>query len=498
MLKVLTGKVMAERERLALHGGNEELFMENAGRGVAEAVSIFSRQSNAEKSVVLLAGKGNNGGDGFVAACYLLEEGFDVQAVLPEDFSSCSPLCRKNAQRFQAQGGMILADCKNLRSAGIILDGIFGTGFKGAVQGSYREMIEWANGSRLPILAIDIPSGLDSETGQVETVAVKAAQTLFLELPKQGFFLQKGWDHIGKLVQVPFGIDSRFFDDAAAKMVLGSLQDAAVLLPAVLPSRHKYSRGSVAGLAGSVQFPGAASLTSFAALRAGAGIVKLAHPADMESSLAGSHPEVIQLAYRPRETEKVLELLVAASACFLGPGIGQSAETVALVKEVLKRIQKPLVIDADALTMIAAHDLAPPGGSVLTPHRGEMNRLLKVEGKPLLDLHYLELCQGYADRFQVTIVLKGAPTFLIAPKKTITLSVFGSPAMATAGSGDVLTGILAALLAQGLSPTEAAQLGCALHGLAGESAAKKKTLYCVVASDILEELPQAFQILISA
>ncbi|ADI39136.1 NAD(P)H-hydrate dehydratase [Waddlia chondrophila] len=499
-MKVISSKQMAYLESQAYRNGStEEEFMENAGKGIAIETDAFIEERHLPSEVILFCGKGNNAGDAYVAGVYLLSWGYAVSAVQISPLENASPLCRQNANRFKKSGGMIhdINHPEEIKfpQFGVILDGVFGTGFHGTAKEPYSSAIKSANSSHLPIIAIDIPSGLNGDTGIVEGNAICAAETIFLGLPKSGFFLQDGWNYVGKLRHVDFGLPHNYIEESDASMVLLTKQDLKHSLPPILNSRHKYQAGYVVGLTGSPGMPGAGILACHAALRSGAGIVKMLHPAGMEKELAACPCEVIKTGYEIGNATPAIDLLNSATAGFIGPGIGKSLETRHLLKEIFPKLRKPCAIDADALTIIGEDGLHPPEGAILTPHAGEMIRLMAQSSPSPHSLEFLESCQKYCESHRVTLVLKGGPTFIFHPHEPIHVNVHGDPGMATAGSGDVLTGVIAALLAQGLSSFEAAKLGVFLHGTAGEYAADEKTSYSLIASDLISTLPEAFHYL---
>ncbi len=252
-------------------------------------------------------------------------------------------------------------------------------------------------------------------------------------------------------------------------------------LPKIVWNRHKYQAGYVVGFGGSRAFAGAPQLTGWAALKAGAGIVRLFHPEEIA-------PQVLELIYTPWNEKEWEGALGKAQAAFVGPGLGRSKKTEGWLKKYLTRIECPCVVDADALLP----DLNFPKGAVLTPHRGEMLRLLGLKALPPDEDLFAEVLR-FCERKNVIVVLKGAPTHLFAPRKKPLVIARGDPGMAKAGTGDVLTGIIAALLAQGSAPYEGALLGVTLHAIAGEIAAAERTSYCVMARDLIEFLPAAFR-----
>lgn len=499
-MKVVSSKQMAHIESLAYRdGASESDFMEEAGSGVALVVHDYVERHQLDRHVLLLCGKGNNAGDAYVAGIHLLHLEYDVFALQIVPINECSPLCKENHRRFLTEGGRskeinTIEDIA-LPLNGIIIDGIFGTGFHGKASNPYASVIHIANQSKLPIIAVDIPSGLDGETGKVEGEAIVAVETAFLGLPKTGFFLLDGWNHVGKLHYVDFGLPHEYIEESESDFIMLSPEILKPLLPPIVRNRNKYSRGFVAGLGGNPGMPGAPIMSSTSALRGGAGIVKLLHPKGMEAELSSSPVELVKIAYDPADDQSVIDNLNKASATFVGPGIGRINSTKELLRKVLPKLQKPCVIDADALTILSEEDIPLPEHTILTPHMGEFMRLLHISKTPAIDKDFLHTCQEYAENKRVTLVLKGGPTFIFHPDKPIHVNPSGDPGMATAGSGDILTGLLAALLAQGLSTHEAACLGVYIHGLAGEHAARELTSYCVTASDILYYFPEGFRFL---
>ena len=286
-MKVVTPKEMALLETSAYHQGSLEAdFMEAAGKGIAEVVHSFIQKNGLGKHIFLLCGKGNNAGDAYVAGTALLHKGYEVQAYQIIPIAECSPLCQHSYARFFSSHGIIVEeailtdhffDCYDL-----IIDGIFGTGFRGPVTEPYSSVIQFANLSRKPIFAVDIPSGLNGETGFVEDDAIHAKQTVFLGLPKQGFFFHDGWNCTGRLSFVDFGLPEKFTENAASPFLMLCQKMAKPLLPVIVNNRHKYQAGYVVGLSGSPGMPGAALLSSLSALRGGAGIIRLLHPEGMQ------------------------------------------------------------------------------------------------------------------------------------------------------------------------------------------------------------------------
>lgn len=496
-MKVVSAKAMAELEAKAYQQGFAEIdFMENAGKGIARLTQEFIQNHQLDNQIWLLCGKGNNGGDAFVAGCHLLDQGCRVTAIQLEGLDQCSPLCRQNGRRFLDKNGKIIRQFDSLGHQGMILDGLFGTGFKGKVRPPYDSLIQAANQSGLPILAIDIPSGLDGTTGKVEGSVIQAAQTIFLGLPKTGFFLENGWNATGSLQGVDFGLPSTIIEEVGADFELMTSNQISSLLPPIQRNRHKYQAGYVMGLAGSPTMPGAALLSSLAAFRGGSGMVRLLYPQGMENELSSSPYELIKIPYAHDEIDQISQLMEKAASAFIGPGLGRSHPIMHLLEVLLPQLKIPCVIDADALTLFANQPYPLPPHAIFTPHMGEMQTLLKSSVHLILNADLLGTCQRYSEEHHVTLILKGAPTFIFHPQTPIFVNPTGDPGMATAGSGDVLTGLIASLLSQGLNCHQAALLGVYLHGLAGECAARhQQTSRGIMATDLVNSFAEAYKIL---
>lgn len=470
--KVVTAEEMVRVEKLAVQGGcHEERFIETVGAKIAARVVYWTEQKGLSKKVTLLVGKGNKGADAFSSAIHLIDLGFKVRAFVIDDEGGAEN--QRFKERFVAKSGKIEPFSERIDFDDLILDGLLGTGFKGTVEGQMASAIAQANRSGRPIISIDIPSGLHPTTGSISTPCICALETVTLGLPKTGLFLRDGWNVAARVRVENFGLPETCIEGAKASFRL--LNEERLTLPSLVRNRHKYQAGYVVGLSGSDTFKGAPKLAGLAALRAGAGIVRVFHLGDIG-------PSPIELICDNWDLAKWQMELKRAQALFLGPGLGDKIPLIDL-----KKIELPCVIDADLLQP----NIDFPPHAILTPHRGEMLRLLGLKHSPE-DEELFVLCQKFAVSKKVTLVLKGAPTFIFAPGKEPLLVARGDPGMATAGSGDVLTGILAALLAQKMSCYDAASLGVYLHAVAGEEAAKIKSSYGMIAGDIIDCLPKVF------
>jgi NAD(P)H-hydrate epimerase len=494
-MKVVTSKQMAEIEALAYKdGASEAEFMEEAGSGVAQVVMNFIEENGLGKQVVLLCAKGNNSGDTYVAGAELIEYGYAVLALQTAPIDTCSALCQEQHRLFLEAGGQVREIMSEedlvLPANGVVVDGLFGTGFHGQLREPYASIVKTLNRSRIPVISVDIPSGLNGETGVVDGEAVIAAETAFLGLPKRGFFLGDGWNHTGKLRYIDFGLGYEYIDQVDTPLQMITREMLMPHVPILKRNRHKYEAGYVIGIAGSPGMGGAALLSSWSSLTGGAGIVRLMHPAGMEAELTTSPYELIKNTYK--NAQDILKETPRARAIFVGPGIGVTPTSRKLLEELLPEIECPCVVDADALTLYAEKPFRLPSQTIFTPHLGEMSRLLNQPRPEYVDLDFLHICNEYAKANNITLILKGGPTFVMNGKERIFVNPMGDPGMATAGSGDVLTGLLAALLAQNVPPLQAAQMGVFIHSWAGELAANLLTSYCMTASDIVDQFPRAF------
>lgn len=494
--KVVLASDMARAEAESYQeGASEETFMHAAGEAVALSTAEYITKNHLEKHVTLLIGKGNNGGDAFVAGLLLMEKGYEVEALTVFDLEDCSPLNQVQAAHFQNSGGSIrkidAEENIHFSQKGVILDGLLGTGFKGSIKGALLTVIRAVNRSKIPVVSIDIPSGVNGNTGHVNPEAITAKKTIALGLFKAGCFLLDGYRHLGDYEVKSFGLAPKYTQPIQAIGYLIDESQVASVLPPIQKDRHKYQAGYVVGISGSKGMGGAAKLASLAALRSGAGIVRLFYSEEMEEEMQNSALELIREPWDLHDLSSIQNELKRAKAVFIGPGLGRKEEISKLLRKILPEIKVASVIDADGLFFLAEHPQTTIDAPVIiTPHHKEMARLL---GQEKLGEDFLEKCQTFADAKQWLIVLKGAPTFVFEPGKDPIIIAHGDPGMATAGTGDVLTGVIAALLAQGLQPNEAACLGVYLHAVAGEIAAVDLGSYSIIASDLIEYLPDSFQ-----
>ncbi|HWM62874.1 MAG TPA: NAD(P)H-hydrate dehydratase [Solirubrobacterales bacterium] len=465
-------------------------LMEAAGRAVAEAVGEMA----PEGPVRVVCGKGNNAGDGLVAARYLAEAGFKVEALLLWPAEELSGDAAANLERFEAEyvGGDLAA---RLAGSGAVVDAIFGTGFAGEPRQPALSAIEAINGCGAPVVACDIASGVDASTGEVAGVAVEADLTVSFHAAKLGHRVAPGKWHTGELRVAPIGIPEGAPSEAAG----GEIGDAVLDLPPRRGAQStKFSSGQVTIAGGSRGLTGAVRMASQAAIRAGAGYATVALPADLEPIFEAGQPEVMSVGcpggdgcLAPGSAKSLLRAFERAAAGVLGPGLGRDPGSVELAREVLGSIEAPLVLDADGLNAFAEHlgPIAARGApTVLTPHAGELGRLL---GRPAEEVAARRLASAreLAGAADAVVVLKGDDT-IVTDGERVAVNVVSAPALATAGTGDVLSGMTAALLARGLEPFAAACAAVLAHARAGrDAAARIGAAESVIATDAIDSIP---------
>ncbi|MEA3409014.1 MAG: NAD(P)H-hydrate dehydratase, partial [Candidatus Eisenbacteria bacterium] len=383
----------------------------------------------------------------------------------------------------------------------LIVDAVFGTGFNGVPRGLSGTVIGQMNSCGRPVLAVDVPSGLNATTGVAEGECVEAAWTCTMGLSKRGFYIGHGRVCTGKLHVVDIGIPEKALEQVGVRDNILTMRDAAGLLPARPFDGHKGTFGTVVVVAGSVGYTGAAALTAASALRTGAGLVYLGVPSSLNDIMETKLTEVItrplaETAGRslsPESLPDIRGLLEGADVLALGPGISRDSETQSLVRSLVAEVRVPCVIDADGLNALTPEDIGQRTGDapvVLTPHPGEMARLAgRTVGDVLADRE--GIARDVAVKARATVVLKGAGSIVAAQSGELYMNPTGNSGLASGGAGDVLTGIIATFLGQGVSATEAAALGAFVHGLAGDLAAEALGEAGMIAGDVLDHIPYA-------
>ncbi len=507
-MKLVTAAEMRELDRQAIEevGIPSLVLMENAGRTTCQ---ILRREfPELTGPVAVLAGRGNNGGDGFVVARYLAQAGIPVAVFLTAARDQVRGDARVNLE-VAARLGLEIIEIKEekdlnplahrLARSALIVDALLGTGLNSEVRGLMAGEIEEINRLRPPVLAVDIPSGLCADTGRPLGAAVQAEVTVTFGWPKIGQILPPGRDYTGRLWQVDIGIPP-----ALAAGVAVELTEAAQMR-SLLPSRpvasNKGTYGHLVVLAGSEGKTGAAALTSEAALRAAAGLVTLGIAASLNDILEVKITEAMTLPLPEAEGARalgmqaltpLLNFLENKTAAALGPGLGTHPETQELVRRLARDLALPMVVDADGVNALAGHPellKTAAGPRVLTPHPGEMARFL---GTTVAEVQAdrLRTAREAAARTGAVVALKGAQTVVADPEGRVSFNATGNPALASGGTGDVLTGLIGGFLAQKLSPWDAARLGVYLHGLAADYWAAAHGSRGLIAGDLLRVFPE--------
>jgi NAD(P)H-hydrate epimerase len=469
-------------------------LMEAAGRAVAEVVAELA----LEGPVRVVCGKGNNGGDGFVAARLLREMGFEVEALL---LWPGEELRGDAAVSFERFGGELpKGDLdERLADSGAVVDAIFGTGFEGAPREPAAAAIEAINRCGAPVVACDIASGVDASTGEVAGEAVEADVTVSFHAAKLGQRIAPGKWHTGELRVAPIGIPEGAPGEAAA----GEIDPAVLALaPRRGPRSTKFSSGQVAIAGASRGLTGAVRMASLAAVRAGAGYATVAVPSDLETIFEIARPEVMSVACPggdgclvPASEKAVLRAFEGAAAGVFGPGLGRDPGSFELARSAVAGIEAPLVLDADGLNAFAGRlgDLASRRApTILTPHAGELGRLLERDSDEI-GARRLASAREAAERAGAIVVLKGDDT-IVTDGARVAVNAVSAPALATAGTGDVLSGMTAALLARGLDPFAAACAAVLAHTRAGrDAAARVGAAESVIATDVIDSIPLAIR-----
>lgn len=508
ILMEIAGRGVAEKARLILEGYNEDSEHDHA-----QEMSPMNR--NGRGKTVVIAGKGNNGGDGLTAARYLDMWGYDVKILMisPEDELKGSSLVNYKICRLREMDIVNLTvDSKGnferienyISGADILIDALFGTGIKGSVKEPYRGIIKSINNFAGTVLSVDIPSGIDGETGEVLGNAVYADYTITMAYPKIGLLVFPGREYCGEIEVVDLGVPEEFaLEQNPAHFVLDD-DEALALLPPRLRDSHKGSYGSVGIVGGKSGMSGAPSLAGLAALKTGAGLVRVLVPEDIQSIVAAYSAELMTMSLKSKEDsfsvedQRIVEELMDNSTVIaVGPGLGYSARSTLLVNRLLEEYQGPLVIDADGINSINDLDLLKKRKAplVLTPHPGEMARLTGKNTKEI-QADRINTARSFALQYELFLVLKGAATVIAFPDGKVYINPTGNEGMATAGSGDVLTGMMAGLLAGGMKTGEAAVLAPYLHGLAGDLALDELTSYSMTAGDIISHISTAIKYLV--
>jgi len=512
-MKIVTGTEMQTLDRRTIIEAHvpSTVLMERAGEGIVRHLEELCGTARG-KTITILCGKGNNGGDGFVVARLLHRRHARIHVLLLTPITDLSRDTAAMYRRFIRVAGR--AAIVRFRSADqarplfatsdILVDALLGTGLSSVVTGTYREAIELINSAGKPVIAVDIPSGLHADTGAILGRAIRATLTITCGLPKLGLYVGAGIDHAGMIRIVDIGIPPAYVDAIESRTLLLTSDSAFRSLPERVPSAHKGTFGHAGIIAGSVGKTGAAALAALAALRVGAGLVTIATPSSVNDVLEAKLLEAMTMPLPETKArtlarsglDRVLAFIQARTAIAIGPGLSTHHETVELVQSLMKHLDRPSVLDADALNALTGRASllteckTPP---ILTPHPGEMARLEVDATTQSVNADRIGTARRFAQERGAFVVLKGARTVIARPDGLVAICPTGNPGMATAGTGDVLTGMIVGLLAQGVPAWDAACAATYFHGLAGDLAAQRLGQPGMLASDLIAQIPYALQ-----
>lgn len=488
---LLTVEQARQADLMAIEGRGipARILMENAGRGAFEALKKYVPDLQSKK-VAVVCGRGNNGGDGRVVAGLLQAAARSVRVLDSDSFSPAA-----------------------IQDADIVVDALFGTGLSREVQGPEKAVVEEINRSGKWVMALDVPSGLSAETGKPLGAAVRADVTVMMGRPKTGLVLPEAASYVGQLEVVDIGIPPEVYGSFPVRDHWIAAEDVRPFFGPRRPDTHKGTYGHVLLVGGSETKAGAILLAGKAALRTGAGLATVALPdkAFRKSPLRppfskGGRGDFLELMYEPQVSHrsggfsrkafpKILKLGEGKGAIAVGPGMGVNVDTKAIVAGLVKKVKTPMVLDADALNGLAAGSPLHKN-FILTPHPGEMSRLTGLS-TAAIQKDRIGVARDFAVKRRAVLVLKGFRTLVATPEGEIFVNSTGNPGMATAGMGDVLTGVVASLLTQGFSPKDAAVAGVWIHGSAGDRVAGRLGDRGLLASDVMDEIPLVIKELVS-
>ena len=512
MQKVVTADEMKAIDRSAIEdfGIPGLILMENAGLAAASLIHE-NIPDLLEKKVLIVCGKGNNGGDGFVIARHLFIDGVTVDVLLLGKRKQLKADARVNADiAFKMRipihevSEKTLSDHNHLlRHCHIIVDALFGTGLSKPAAGLYEKVIKKINSAKKYVVAVDIPSGLDSDSGQTIGPAIQANVTAALALLKRSHLLFPAAEYMGEVQILDISIPHEATEKQDIAVAWLEREDVQSMLPIRPTNTHKGDYGHTLVVAGSKGKGGAAGLTALAALRAGAGLVTMAVPESCHQALefnpletlTAALPETKSGSLSTQAVDAILQHLEGKNALAIGPGLSTDKETVKLLEALLPQVECPLVVDADGINGLGkSGDLIDRirTETVLTPHPKEMSRISGWSVPDILNQR-IERTREFAQQHQLTLLLKGARTLIGFADGTVLINPTGNPGLATAGSGDVLTGLIAGLVSQGLSVPSATAAGAYIHGMAGDLVAEAHHEIPLIAGDLLNTIPEAFK-----
>ncbi len=510
-MKICTAEEVRELDRKTIEdvGIPGVVLMENAGLHIVRVIRERYPDLHS-KRLLIVCGKGNNGGDGFVVARHVFNQEIDVQVALLTDKHKVKGDARGNLDIIEKMGipieeiaseEQMPAFLNLLQQADIVVDAILGTGLNEAVRGFYKQIIESLNNAGKPVVAVDIPSGLHANSCVVPGRCIRADATVTFAAAKRALVMYPAAEYVGDLEVVDISIPKQMLDHSDIQVNILEAAEVRKAFPPRDPNTHKGTYGHVLVVAGSPGKSGAAMMTGNSALRSGAGLVTVAIPASLNIPLEIATFEVMTVSLPETEnggiSAEACQDIMAASdkkqAAAIGPGLSTHPSTVELVHNLISGLAIPMVIDADGINAIAQQPdvlLQANAPIIVTPHPGEMARL--APGAHIQE-NRIDVAQETARKYNVFLVLKGIRTVVASPDGDVYINPTGNPGMATGGTGDVLTGVIAGLLAQGMTPLDAATTGVFLHGLAGDLAAEEKGEYGLIAGDLMNTIPAAIQ-----
>jgi NAD(P)H-hydrate epimerase len=508
MIPVLTVAQMRKIDEKTIGGKTSVGFsyMQEAGAGLFDAVRRLVPTPRSG-DIVIVCGKGNNGGDGFTVGKLLLDAGYKVMCYVlcqPDDLQGEAKLAYESY--IGSEGNFLVlddvADLGNLSKSSLIIDAVLGTGLKGDPSGFHAEVIETINNANVPVLSVDTPSGMDNDRGVPGKLCIRAAVTVTMGFPKLGSYFYPGRTSVGTLYIKDLGYPEPVVEKYGSDIFLPEPDDLKKMLPLRKPAGSKFDHGVAFMLAGSQGMTGSASLASMSALRTGCGMVHLASPKSAIPVLGAKLTEVVLHAIDETPggaaafsaSDAIQELMKNVNAACIGPGISHSEETGKLVRLLVARCPAPMVLDADGINafrgkteLLKSHKAS----LLITPHAGEWERLFSA--MPADPVAMVDQLRKKAKEFSMTILYKGNPTIIADPSGKVYLSPYGNSGMATAGCGDVLSGVVTSLAAQGCTLTDAAILGAYIHAKAGDAAAAELGEYSMIAGDVERNIYKAIR-----
>ncbi len=497
-MKVLSAQQVRDADQFTI--ANEPVasidLMERASQAF---VDRFVQYYDCEIPVYVFAGVGNNGGDGLAVARLLANKNFSIKVYVLGDTTRATTDFEINRKRHPTSIVSIknATDFPEVKEKSVVIDALFGSGLSRPLEGLVAEVVGWINGLDAIRVALDIPSGLFAdELLPPKTIAIKAHRTITFQTPKLTFFQPEMSAYVGRWTVVDIGLSKDFIERQAGDFYFTNREDLNGLLVERDTFLHKGGAGSVQIWAGSTGKMGAAQLAARACLRSGVGLLFMKSPRCGTAILQVGVPEAMVIQDPGEDHIQSPDFYEDVDVVAFGPGLGTAEQTSRAVEEFLKNYRRaPLVIDADGINILSKNQellTLLPEGTILTPHPGELRRLV---GPWKNDFHKLELLRALCSRYQINVVLKGAFSAVVLADGSVHFNSTGNPGMATGGSGDVLCGVVAGLVAQGLKPGDALRLAVYVHGLAGDLAKKENGELSLTAGDLIDFLPKAFQAL---